>query len=176
MTPEAQAYDALVRDAQSSVAGNQEMVIVFAAGNAGPDAETVSSPGSAKNVITVGAAENVQAIWRTATRTAGGGPILMRTTPMTSLSSRAAVPARMAVISRISWRRARMSAAGSSRRPPPERTARRTPVIPAPAFRAGVAPSTFPPERAVLYGLREHQPFNALRERRLRAGAPVFHQ
>src|SRR5262249_8308745 len=42
-----------------SVAGNQEMVIVFAAGNAGPGALTVGSPGSAKNVITVGAAENV---------------------------------------------------------------------------------------------------------------------
>jgi hypothetical protein len=55
-----QTYDALVRDAQSAVAGNQEMVIVFAAGNAGPDAGSVGSPGCAKNVITVGAAENVQ--------------------------------------------------------------------------------------------------------------------
>ena len=61
---DAQAYDALVRDAQpagSSVAatGNQQMVIVFAAGNAGPSAGTVGSPGTAKNVLVVGAAENV---------------------------------------------------------------------------------------------------------------------
>jgi hypothetical protein len=63
---DAQEYDALVRDAQPSgssfpVAGNQEMVIVFAAGNAGAGAGTVGAPGSAKNVLTVGAAENVQA-------------------------------------------------------------------------------------------------------------------
>jgi hypothetical protein len=60
-----QTYDALVRDAQPSgssvaVAGNQEMVFVFAAGNAGPGIRTVGSPGTAKNVITVGAGENVQ--------------------------------------------------------------------------------------------------------------------
>jgi len=60
-----QQYDALVRDAQPTgssfpVAGNQEMVIVFAAGNSGPDAATIGAPGSAKNVITVGAAESVQ--------------------------------------------------------------------------------------------------------------------
>ncbi|MBP7829161.1 MAG: S8 family serine peptidase [Kiritimatiellae bacterium] len=59
-----QQYDALVRDAQPSGAavtnaGNQEMTIVFAAGNAGSSAQTVGSPGTAKNVITVGAAENV---------------------------------------------------------------------------------------------------------------------
>jgi uncharacterized repeat protein (TIGR01451 family) len=63
---DAQNYDALVRDAQPTgstfpVAGNQEMVIVFAAGNAGPGVMTVGAPGTAKNVITVGAAENVQA-------------------------------------------------------------------------------------------------------------------
>ncbi len=61
---DAQAYDALTRDAQpssSSVpnAGNQQMVFCFAAGNAGPSAGTVGSPGTAKNVIVVGAAENV---------------------------------------------------------------------------------------------------------------------
>ncbi|MDB6110994.1 MAG: conserved repeat domain protein, partial [Pedosphaera sp.] len=63
----AQTYDALVRDAQPAgaqfpAAGNQEMVIVFAAGNAGPVVQTIGSPGSAKNVISVGAAESVQAI------------------------------------------------------------------------------------------------------------------
>jgi subtilisin family serine protease len=61
---DAQEYDALVRDAQPSdaavsTAGNQEMTIVFAAGNSGPNAQTIGSPGTAKNVITVGAAENV---------------------------------------------------------------------------------------------------------------------
>jgi len=61
---DAQAYDALVRDAQPSgsavpLAGNQQMVFCFAAGNAGSGAGTVGSPGTAKNVIVVGAAENV---------------------------------------------------------------------------------------------------------------------
>jgi len=46
---DAQEYDALVRDAQPSgatfsTAGNQQMVIVFAAGNAGSGAQTVGSP------------------------------------------------------------------------------------------------------------------------------------
>ena len=63
---DAQRYDALVRDAQPTgstfpVAGNQEYVILFAAGNAGPGANTVGSPGTGKNVITVGAGEGVQA-------------------------------------------------------------------------------------------------------------------
>ncbi len=63
---DAQAYDALVRDAQPAgstfpAAGNQEMVIVFANGNAGPGLSSVGSPGTAKNVISVGAAENVNA-------------------------------------------------------------------------------------------------------------------
>jgi hypothetical protein len=60
-----QEYDALVRDAEpdgttNATPGNQEMVIVFAAGNLGPAAQTISSPGGAKNVITVGAADSVQ--------------------------------------------------------------------------------------------------------------------
>jgi MYXO-CTERM domain-containing protein len=63
---DAQRYDALTRDAQPATAavpavGNQEMVIVFAAGNSGPSANTVGSPGTAKNIITAGASENVQA-------------------------------------------------------------------------------------------------------------------
>ena len=57
---DAQAYDTLVRDAQSGTAGNQQMVIVFAAGNQGSGASTVGAPGTAKNVITVGAAEGVR--------------------------------------------------------------------------------------------------------------------
>jgi hypothetical protein len=62
---ECQEYDALVRDAQPAGSaypadGNQEMTIVFAAGNEGPAAGTVSAPGTAKNIISVGAADNVQ--------------------------------------------------------------------------------------------------------------------
>lgn len=61
---DAQAYDALVRDAQPAGStfptdGNQEYTIVFSAGNSGSGTNTISSPGTAKNVITVGAAENV---------------------------------------------------------------------------------------------------------------------
>ncbi len=61
----AQRYDALVRDAQPATSpfpavGNQEMVIVFAAGNAGPGAGSVGAPGTAKNVFSVGATENVR--------------------------------------------------------------------------------------------------------------------
>ena len=61
---DSQAYDALVRDAQPSgspfpTAGNQEMVIVFSAGNAGSSGYSIGSPGTGKNIISVGAAENV---------------------------------------------------------------------------------------------------------------------
>ncbi|HEV7845196.1 MAG TPA: S8 family serine peptidase [Thermoleophilaceae bacterium] len=68
-----QAYDALVRDASPGTAGNQQMVEVFSAGNDGdgngnPDDPkgdegygSITSPGTAKNVITVGAAESVRA-------------------------------------------------------------------------------------------------------------------
>lgn len=58
-----QAYDVGVRDADGGTAGNQEMIYVFAAANAGPGAGTVSSPGAGKNVITVGASENVRPGW-----------------------------------------------------------------------------------------------------------------
>jgi hypothetical protein len=64
---DAQAYDALVRDAQPETsafpaAGNQEMVIVFSDGDGGPGAQSVTSPGTAKNVIDVGATENVRSM------------------------------------------------------------------------------------------------------------------
>jgi subtilisin-like proprotein convertase family protein len=66
----AQQYDAVVRDARSNEAGNQELVEVFAAGNNGegnPGIEpnegygSIYPEGTAKNVITVGAAEGVRA-------------------------------------------------------------------------------------------------------------------
>lgn len=56
-----QAYDALTRDANNNAAdGNQAMLHVFAAGNDGPGSNTIGSPGTAKNVLTVGATENVR--------------------------------------------------------------------------------------------------------------------
>jgi uncharacterized repeat protein (TIGR01451 family) len=58
-TPECQTYDALVRDAQQAIAGNQEMTIVFSAGNDGPNSGSIGSPANAKNVIAVGASEDV---------------------------------------------------------------------------------------------------------------------
>lgn len=63
---QAQEYDARVRDAQPGggpYAGNQEITVIFAAGNFGPRATTIVEPGTAKNVITVGAAENYRPGW-----------------------------------------------------------------------------------------------------------------
>ena len=59
---DAQAYDALVRDAQPSVAGNQEMVIVFSDGDDGPATRSISSPATAKNIFSVGGTENVRSM------------------------------------------------------------------------------------------------------------------
>jgi subtilisin-like proprotein convertase family protein len=72
-TAESREYDALVRDAQPSVEGNQQMVHVFAAGNAGQDVggnfregyATITPPATAKNVIAVGASEGVRSIGMT---------------------------------------------------------------------------------------------------------------
>ncbi len=58
-----QEYDARVRDALPATPGNQEITVVFAAGNSGPSSNTVSPPGTAKNVISVGAAENYRPTW-----------------------------------------------------------------------------------------------------------------
>jgi len=53
-----QAYDVGVRDADLTEPGNQEMIILFSAGNSGPSSGTVGTPGNGKNIITVGASEN----------------------------------------------------------------------------------------------------------------------
>lgn len=53
-----QAYDVGTRDANLDVAGNQELITVFAAGNNGSSAGTIGTPGNGKNMITVGASEN----------------------------------------------------------------------------------------------------------------------
>ncbi|MBN2003799.1 MAG: S8 family serine peptidase [Anaerolineae bacterium] len=57
-TTDSQEYDALVRDALSGTGGNQGMIIIFSAGNSGSGSNTIGSPGTGKNVITVGASEN----------------------------------------------------------------------------------------------------------------------
>lgn len=60
-TDDSLVFDSLVRDANPFSQGNQGMTIVFAAGNDGDLNEpTVSIPGTAKNVITVGLSENVR--------------------------------------------------------------------------------------------------------------------
>ncbi len=53
-----QEYDFLVRDARSTTAGNQQLMVCFSASNNGPQNNTVSTPASAKNVLTCGASEN----------------------------------------------------------------------------------------------------------------------
>lgn len=59
-TSDSRAYDALVRDSQPTVPGNQEIVEVFSAGNVGSYPGGVGSPASGKNVIAVGASEGVR--------------------------------------------------------------------------------------------------------------------
>jgi hypothetical protein len=53
----AQLYDELTHDAVPAETGRQPMLFVFAAGNSGPSLSTVGTPGTAKNVLTVGASE-----------------------------------------------------------------------------------------------------------------------
>lgn len=57
-----QAYDVGTRDADTTQAGNQPITFVFSAGNSGPGAATVGTPGNGKNMITVGAAENARPV------------------------------------------------------------------------------------------------------------------
>lgn len=58
-----QIFDILVRDAVQNLAGNQEITILFSAGNSGPTHTSIGSPGNAKNVITVGASESFRPTW-----------------------------------------------------------------------------------------------------------------
>ena len=69
-----QEYDAVVRDAQPSVPDNQEMTFVFSAGNGGAGGH-ISSPGTAKNVITVAASENYRPEGVDSCNLDGGGAI-----------------------------------------------------------------------------------------------------
>ena len=73
----AASYDAAVRDALPEVTGSQPVLFVFSAGNSGNgddggangNADTILSPATAKNVITVGAIEQLAAsrTWSPAT-------------------------------------------------------------------------------------------------------------
>jgi hypothetical protein len=54
----ASEFDALVRDADADTQGDQQYILEFSNGNAGPGAQTVGSPAVAKNVIATGASEN----------------------------------------------------------------------------------------------------------------------
>ncbi|MCX6925478.1 MAG: S8 family serine peptidase, partial [Verrucomicrobia bacterium] len=72
----AASYDAAVRDALPTVSGSQPMLFVFSAGNAGGgddvggtgQANRIESPGTAKNVITVGAIEQLRNITNEVTK------------------------------------------------------------------------------------------------------------
>lgn len=55
-----QIYDMLVRDADLLTPGAQPVTVIFSAGNSGIGANTTGSPANAKNVIAVGASENVR--------------------------------------------------------------------------------------------------------------------
>lgn len=58
-TIDSQEYDSRVRDAVPAEAGNQEMVICFAAGNSGAG-HRIGDPSTAKNVLSVGASESLR--------------------------------------------------------------------------------------------------------------------
>ncbi|HEV2330405.1 MAG TPA: S8 family serine peptidase [Verrucomicrobiae bacterium] len=55
-------YDAATRDSLPFVTGSQPVMYVFAAGDNGGNADTISSPGTAKDVMTVGALEEFRYI------------------------------------------------------------------------------------------------------------------
>jgi hypothetical protein len=50
--------DAAVRDADPQVPGDQPLTVFFSVGNLGPDPTTVTSPATAKNVLSIGATQN----------------------------------------------------------------------------------------------------------------------
>ncbi|MBI3650363.1 MAG: S8 family serine peptidase [Acidobacteria bacterium] len=55
---DSRAFDTFVRDIDPNTPGYQQMVVIFSAGNDGADApQSIAMPGTAKNVITVGASE-----------------------------------------------------------------------------------------------------------------------
>ncbi len=75
----AASFDAAVRDALPFVTGSQPVLFVFSAGNAGGgddtggggDADSILSPATAKNVVTVGAVEQLRYITNIVTQVEG---------------------------------------------------------------------------------------------------------
>ncbi len=57
-TSDSQMYDGFVRDCQPTVMGQQPMAFFFSAGNEGSGSNSIGSPATGKNVISVGASEN----------------------------------------------------------------------------------------------------------------------
>ncbi len=82
------SYDAATRDAQPDTTGSQPLLFVFAAGNdgsggndgTGGQTDTISSPATAKNVITVGALESPRNIANEVHLASGTSSILARMT------------------------------------------------------------------------------------------------
>ncbi|MFZ3168413.1 MAG: S8 family serine peptidase [Candidatus Methanoperedens sp.] len=58
--PAGGAYDSISQETDQYIWSNKDMIIVFAAGNLGNGDNTVTSPGTAKNAIAVGASENLR--------------------------------------------------------------------------------------------------------------------
>ncbi|HEV2318984.1 MAG TPA: S8 family serine peptidase, partial [Verrucomicrobiae bacterium] len=68
---EAASYDAATRDALPFISGAQPVLFVFAAGDGGGNADTIESPGTAKDVITVGALQEFRYITNQVTNADG---------------------------------------------------------------------------------------------------------
>ena len=73
-----QAYDIGTRDADAAAPGNQQLITIFSAGNSGPGARSIGSPGNGKNMLTVGASENPRDVdedgaWNDGCQIDGGG-------------------------------------------------------------------------------------------------------
>ena len=89
----AASYDGAVRDALPGVSGGQPLLFVFSAGNGGAGSDdgtgglpgTVESPGTAKNVVTVGALEQRRMITNVVWQCSDGGtngPLVCQTNAM----------------------------------------------------------------------------------------------
>jgi subtilisin-like proprotein convertase family protein len=95
----AASYDAAVRDALPGVPGSQPLVFVFSAGNAGGgdddgtggSEDTIQSPATAKNVITVGALEQYRNLansaWAGKTNTTNGAVTWQANQPWLELTA-----------------------------------------------------------------------------------------
>lgn len=97
----AASYDAAVRDALPGVPGSQPLLFVFASGNAGGGsdngtggkADSVLSPATAKNVLTIGAVEHPRLVTNQ-TWTCAGGPGCQTNEPWLGLTDSSSQVAR----------------------------------------------------------------------------------